>query len=85
MAGILLLAVLSILFPYVRSGRLASTGAEVPADARKFCLDISHHNEGIVWDSLKVVIDRKGRTCKDILHARQIYPVSTVIIKATEG
>lgn len=84
-AAALLLLVLGILYPYIRSGRLATTGAPVPDEAREFCLDISHHNEGIVWDSLKVVVDRKGRTGKDILHARQIYPVSTVIIKATEG
>lgn len=84
-AGALLLLGFAVLFPYIRSGRLATTGAAVPADARKFCLDISHHNEGIVWDSLRVVVDRRGRTSKDVLHARQIFPVSTVIIKATEG
>ena len=83
-SGLLLLAA-GVLYPYYRSGRFASTGARIPDGARNFCVDISHHNDGIVWDSLKVVVDRTGRTSKDILHAKNIYPVSTVIIKATEG
>lgn len=83
--GVLVLLSGGILFPYLRSGRLASAGAAVPKDARKFCLDISHHNDAIVWDSLKVVVDRSGRTSKDVLRAKEVYPVSSVIIKATEG
>ena len=79
-----LLAIL-ILYPYIRSGRFATTGASVPPNAQHFCLDVSHYNESIVWDSLKVVIDRKGRTSKDLLKARRILPLSHVIIKATEG
>ena len=83
-AGLLLLAA-GILYPYVRAGRFASTGARIPAGAKEFCVDLSHHNDHIVWDSLKVVVDRGGRTTKDLLHAKGIYPVSTVILKATEG
>ena len=83
-AGLLLVAA-GILYPYIREGRFASTGARIPDGARHFCVDLSHHNDRIVWDSLKVVVDRAGHTTKDLLHARNIYPVSTVIIKATEG
>ena len=84
-AGGLLLLAAGILYPYVRTGRFASTGARIPDGARHFCVDLSHHNDGIVWDSLRVVVDRSGRTSKDLLRAKGIFPVSTVIIKATEG
>ena len=84
-AGGLLLLAAGILYPYVRSGRFASTGARIPPGAKQFCVDLSHHNDRIVWDSLKVVVDRSGRTTKDLLHAKGIYPVSTVVLKATEG
>ena len=83
-AGLLLVAA-GVLYPYIREGRFASTGAKIPDGARHFCVDLSHHNDHIVWDSLKVVVDRSGHTTKDLLHAKNIYPVSTVIIKATEG
>jgi len=84
--GGILLIVAAVLFPYIiHSGRLATTGAKVPAEARRFCLDLSHHNEGIQWDSLKVLVDGQGYTCKDLLKARHVYPVTTVIMKATEG
>jgi lysozyme len=81
----LLLIVVGILYPYFREGRFASTGAKIPDGARQFCVDLSHHNERIVWDSLKVVVDRGGHTTRDLLRAKSIYPVSTVILKATEG
>ena len=84
-AGGLLILLSGVLYPYVRNGRFASTGARIPDGARDFCVDLSHHNDGIVWDSLKVVVDRSGRSSKDLLHAKSIFPVSTVIIKATEG
>ena len=83
-AAILLLAAM-VLYPYIRNGKFARTGAAVPADARKFCMDISHYNEGIVWDSLMVVIDSHGRTSKDLLKAKRVYPLSRIVIKATEG
>lgn len=83
-AGLLLIAA-GVLYPYIREGRFASTGARIPDGARQFCVDLSHHNDHIVWDSLKVVVDRSGHTTKDLLHAKEILPVTTVIIKATEG
>ena len=84
-AGLVLLVAATVLYPYIRYGKFASEGAPVPDDARSFCVDLSHHNTGIVWDSLKVVVDRNGHTTKDLLHAKSVYPVSTVILKATEG
>ena len=84
-AGLILLVAAGVLYPYIRYGKFASEGAPVPEGARSFCVDLSHHNSGIVWDSLRVVVDRTGRTTKDLLHAKSIYPVTTVIIKATEG
>lgn len=83
-AALLVLAGI-ILYPYCRKGKFARTGSAIPPDARQFCLDISHYNEGIVWDSLMVVVDGRGRTNKDILKAKKIYPLSRIIIKATEG
>ena len=84
-AGFVLLVGAAVLYPYIRYGKFASEGASVPDGARSFCVDLSHHNTGIVWDSLKVVVDRSGHTTKDLLHAKSIYPVTTVILKATEG
>ena len=84
-AGLVLLVGAAVLYPYIRYGKFASEGASVPDGARSFCVDLSHHNTGIVWDSLKVVVDRSGHTTKDLLHAKSIYPVTTVILKATEG
>ena len=83
-AGLLLLFA-GVLYPYVREGKFASSGARIPDGAREFCVDLSHHNNGIVWDSLMVVVDRGGHTTRDLLHAKKVYPVSTVILKATEG
>ncbi len=84
-AGLVLLVAAGVLAPYIRYGRFASEGAPVPDGARSFCVDLSHHNTGIVWDSLKVVVDRTGHTTKDLLHAKSVFPVSSVILKATEG
>jgi len=62
------------------------TGAEVPAGEWRYGIDISHHNtDGIVWDSLYVLTDKRGRTIRDHHLARDIRPVSFVFIKATEG
>ena len=86
LVAVLVLAVGAVvLYPHIRYGKFASEGASVPDGARSFCVDLSHHNTGIVWDSLKVVVDRTGHTTKDLLHAKSIYPVTTVILKATEG
>ena len=67
-AGLLLVAA-GVLYPYIREGRFASTGARIPDGAHHFCVDLSHHNDNIVWDSLKVVVDRSGHTTKDLLRA----------------
>lgn len=62
------------------------TGAKVPAGDWRYGIDISHHNAGeIVWDSLYVLTDRRGRTIRDHHLAKDIRPVSFVFIKATEG
>ena len=84
-AGILAVVVVILLIPYFGHGRFAESGAAVPGDARQFCLDISHYNDGIVWDSLMVVVDSRGRTSKDLLYATRISPVNRVVMKATEG
>ena len=84
-AGLFLALAAAVLYPYFRNGNFASEGAAVPEHAHAFCVDLSHHNTGIVWDSLKVVVDRNGNTTKDLLRAKAIFPVSTVILKATEG
>ena len=84
-AGLLLIVFAGVAYPYIRYGRFASSGASVPPGAHAFCVDLSHHNTGIVWDSLKVVVDRRGNTSKDLLNAKSVYPVTTVILKATEG
>ena len=61
-------------------------GPEVPAGNFDFGIDISHHNkDDIKWDELKVMTDKKGRTTKSIKNAKEITPVSFVIMKATEG
>ena len=84
-AGLILALAAGVLYPYFRNGTFASEGAAIPDGAHAFCVDLSHHNTGIVWDSLKVVVDRSGHTTKDLLRAKVIYPVSSVILKATEG
>lgn len=84
-AGVLAVLTLVLSLPYLGHGRFADSGTAVPDEARQFCLDISHYNDGIVWDSLMVVIDSRGRTSKDLLKARRVVPVSRVVMKATEG
>ena len=84
-AGLFLALAVAILYPYFKQGKFASEGAAVPDGAHAFCVDLSHHNTGIVWDSLKVVVDRTGHTSKELLRAKSVHPVTTVILKATEG
>lgn len=77
---------LAVVFLLRAGGGDYETGAKVPAGEWRYGIDISHHNEsGIVWDSLYVMTDRKGRTIRDIHQAKDIIPVSFVFIKATEG
>ena len=84
-AGLVLALAAGVLYPYFKYGKFASEGAAVPDGTHSFCVDLSHHNTGIVWDSLKVVVDRTGHTSKDLLRAKSVHPVSTVILKETEG
>lgn len=60
-------------------------GAKVPAGYESFYLDLSHHNGYVVWDSLRVMTDRNGRTVKDYHAADRIVPLSGVFMKVTEG
>ena len=76
--------VLFVLVPYVVHLR-GETGAPVPEGRWSYTIDISHHNSSVVWDSLAVCIDARGRTCRDILKAKKVFNVSQVIIKASEG
>lgn len=86
-AAVLVLAVL-IGIPLTRNLRDSSDfGASVPdISFSGIGIDISHNNQGpIVWDSLMVMVDRSGKTVRNIKESRKIYPVKFVFIKATEG
>ena len=72
------------LVPYIIHKK-GETGAHVPDGLWSYTIDISHHNSTIEWDSLAVCIDARGRTSRDIMKARRVYPISSVIIKASEG
>jgi lysozyme len=83
-----LLLALAVGLPQLRHARPGGeTGAALPPISfNELGIDISHHNEGpIQWDSLRVMVDRSGRTVKDLEKARRVYPVKFVFIKATEG
>ena len=75
---------LLVLVPYIIHKR-GETGARVPNGNWSYTIDISHHNSTITWDSLAVCIDARGRTSRDVLKAKRVFPVSSVIIKASEG
>lgn len=85
-AAAVILGLAAVFILRTRGGGEYESGAKVPAGEWRYGIDISHHNEsGIVWDSLYVMTDRKGRTIRDIHQAKDIAPVSFVFIKATEG
>lgn len=87
-AAAALLLALAVGLPLLRHARPAGeAGAALPSlSFTELGIDISHHNEGPVqWDSLRVMVDRSGRTVRDLEKARRVYPVKFVFIKATEG
>lgn len=87
-AAAALLLALAVGLPLLRHARPAGdTGAALPpAQFQALGIDISHNNEGpVLWDSLRVMVDRSGRTVLDLEKARKVYPVKFVFIKATEG
>lgn len=84
-AASLLLAAVFLLFRR-GWGPAGEVGAKVPSGTWRYGIDISHNNAGpIVWDSLFVMTDQRGRTVRDPFKAKDIKPVSFVFIKATEG
>ena len=83
--GILASVAVFVAWPYIKHGRFATQGSAVPEGYDYFCLDISHYNGAIQWDSLKVAIDPSGYTTRSVLHAKRILPVRWVVVKATEG
>ncbi len=86
-AAVLLVAV-AVGLPLLRHARRSGEGgAPLPAvPFQALGIDISHNNAGpILWDSLRVMVDRSGRTVRNIEQARKVYPVKFVFIKATEG
>lgn len=77
---------LAVMFISQDGGGGHETGAKVPPGDWRYGIDISHHNAGdIVWDSLYVLTDKRGKTIRDHHLAKDIRPVSFVFIKATEG
>ena len=77
---------LAVMFISQGGGGGHETGAKVPPGDWRYGIDISHHNDGdIVWDSLYVLTDKRGKTIRDHHLAKDIRPVSFVFIKATEG
>ena len=77
---------LTLMFHIRGDGSDQETGAKVPSGDWRYGIDISHHNGGdIVWDSLYVLTDKRGKTIRDHHLAKDIRPVSFVFIKATEG
>ena len=77
---------LAVMFISQGGGGGHETGAKVPPGDWRYGIAISHHNAGdIVWDSLYVLTDKRGKTIRDHHLAKDIRPVSFVFIKATEG
>lgn len=77
---------LAVMFISQGGGGGHETGAKVPPGDWRYGIDISHHNAGdIVWDSLYVLTNKRGKTIRDHHLAKDISPVSFVFIKATEG
>lgn len=81
----LILISAALIFPFILRYN-SDSGAKVPQGIYKYGVDISHNNSGpIIWDSLRVLIGKDGRTVRKLKAAKTILPVYFVFIKATEG
>ena len=77
--------VAGVLVSYLVNVREIGAGSKIPPGYKQFCVDVSHHNGEIIWDSLKVATLPSGRTTRNLQKATQILPLSRIILKATEG
>lgn len=80
------IAVLLVLvcLPLIRN-RVNERGAAVPEGSFAFVVDISHHQKTVIWDSLAVMTDAKGRTVRSPKKAVRIRQPDYVVMKASEG
>ena len=84
--ALVILAAVFLIFHRWGGDTGAEVGDKVPQGTWRFGIDISHNNAGkVVWDSLYVMTDSRRRTVRDPYSAKEIKPVSFVVIKATEG
>lgn len=75
-----------VLVPSLVGRHRGGEGVEVPKGHYSgYAVDISKYQKDIIWDSLMVLTDAKGRTVRDIRSASEIHRVKYVLIKATEG
>lgn len=85
-SAVALILAIFLIFHRWGPGAEVERGAKVPPGTWRYGIDISHNNSGkIVWDSLRVMTDGRRRTVRDPYSAKDIKPVSFVIVKATEG
>lgn len=75
-----------VLVPSLVGRHGGGAGVEVPKGHYSgYAVDISKYQKDIIWDSLMVLTDARGRTVRDIRSASEIHRVKYVLIKATEG
>lgn len=77
-----------ILYFYGKSfGASSDSGDPVPSIGGKvFAVDLSHHNAGVInWEEVRVLVDSRGNTVRDIDDATDSYRVGVVFLKASEG
>ncbi len=73
-----------VCLPLIRN-RVNERGAAVPEGSFSFVVDISHHQKTVIWDSLAVMTDAKGRTVRSPKKAVRIRQPDYVVMKASEG
>ncbi|MBR6346798.1 MAG: hypothetical protein IKR69_05360 [Bacteroidales bacterium] len=84
--GAILLAIALTILPYRFRRTDGSSGDTIPDGDYLLIADISHHNgPSIVWDSLLVMTDSRGRTVRSIDQADKVTRLEGIYIKATEG